>query len=61
MTQPDDAIEEGHAGCLCPLCDNEICAWEAHTVLVAHGSKYIVHQICFDALADAEDGPEEGD
>ena len=52
MTDCSDKIEEGHGSCLCPLCDNEIEAFDTFKVVTAHGSKYLVHSVCLEDEGD---------
>jgi hypothetical protein len=51
-----EQIEEGHAGCLCPLCDNPIDADDKYKVVNAHGNVYLVHADCVELEDDEEDG-----
>lgn len=38
-------FESGDFPC-CPVCDNEIMAWEPVCLITAHGSKAAAHSIC---------------
>lgn len=49
-----DKIDEGHPGCLCPLCDQEILSFEAATIADAHGSQYLVHTSCLEEDEDSD-------
>lgn len=35
----------------CPLCDNGIQAWEGSAVVLAHGVKQLVHEVCLEINA----------
>jgi hypothetical protein len=60
MMDLETEVDEGHGGCVCPLCDNAVMKWEPHEVVVAHGCKYIVHKDCVVQL-DRETEDEEDD
>lgn len=60
MIDLETEIEEGHGGCVCPLCDDAVLKHDAHVVVIAHGCKYIVHDACV-ALLEQEDEDDEED
>lgn len=54
-TTLEDEIEEGHVGCTCPLCDNEILDSDSFITVCAHGNRYLAHAFCVEALSMGDD------